>query len=292
MLLAACGSNNVEATVNGVEIMTSDVEGFVYEPSEFTDTPQQFAAYLGQAIQWEAVEQRVSDELAYEPTEEDIEAEVRRVVINAGFLDIPNFLVQQNISEATLNRVAEHLVIQRHLHDLLGPDIEDPTDEAVQEELDTNPARWVSEVCVSHILTLTSSDAEAILEQLDAGEEFADLAIEQSVDTGTAGQGGSLGCADPSGYVLEFADATRTAPIGEVVGPVQSQFGFHLILVESREATPFEDVRAAMRETEIVTAVSEWLNDTVKAAEVTVAEERGSWITDPTPLVQPPAELG
>lgn len=292
LLLAACAGNSVEATVNGVDIMTSDVEGFVYEPSEFTDTPQQFAAFLGQAIEWEAVEQRVSDELGFEPSDEDIEAEVRQVVISAGFLDIPNFLIQQNVSEETLNRAARHLVIQQHLRDMLEPDIEDPTDEEVQEALDANPENWISEVCASHILTLTSADADAVLERLEAGEEFADLAIELSIDTVSAGQGGSLGCADPAGYPFEFAQATRTAEIGEAVGPVQGQSGFHVIQVQSREPTPFEDVRTALKALEVVAAVSEWLEETVKAATVTVAEERGTWVTDPSPFVQPPAQLG
>ena len=293
VLLAACGGgDSVAATVNGEEIMSSEIEGFVHEPTDFDKTPQQFAAYLGQTIQWLAVEQRVIGELGFEPAQDDIDTEVRRVVINAGFLDLPTFLVQQNIAESTLERVAKHLVIQRHLHDMLGPDIEPPTDDEVQQELDENAERWVSEVCASHILVTTVGEAEAALERLDAGEEFADLAAELSQDTSNAADGGSLGCADPDGYVPEFAQATTTAPIGEVTGPVQTQFGAHLILVESRETTPFEEVRDALTDLRTVEAVSEWLADTVKAAAVTVDESRGTWITEPEPLVQPPAELG
>jgi foldase protein PrsA len=292
LLFAACGGDHVEATVNGTEIMTSDVEGFVYELSDIDRTPQQFAVYLGQAIQWEAVEQRVHDELQFEPTQDEIDLEVKRVVLNAGLLDIPSFLVQQNISEATLQRVAKHLVIQRHLHDILAPDIPTPTDEEVQQELDDNPARWVDQVCASHILLLTSDDADAAKARLDAGEDFRDLAIELSTDPGSADAGGSLGCVDPSGFVAEFADAVKTAPIGEVVGPIQTQYGYHLILVESRTTRPFEDVRTAIKEANTLVAVSEWLNDTVKAADVTVSEARGTWVTDPTPMVQPPAQLG
>lgn len=292
LVLSACASNNVEATVNGTEIMTSDVEGFVYELGDFDRTPQQFAAYLGQTIQWEAVEQRVRDELEYGPTQDEIDLEVKRVVLNAGLLDIPSFLVQQNVSESTLNRVAKHLAIQRYLHDLLGEDIETPTDEDVQQELDTNAAGWIDEVCASHILVLTSAQADEVKARLDAGEDFRDLAVEVSLDPGTAERAGSLGCADPAGFPLEFAEATRTAPIGEVVGPVQTDLGSHLILVESRTTTPFEDVRLALEEREVLLAVSEWLNDTVKAADVTVDASRGTWVTDPTPLVQPPPELG
>ena len=175
---------------------------------------------------------------------------------------------------------------------MLGPDVEPPTDEEVQQELDENPGLWVSEVCASHILVTTVSEAEAVLERLDAGEEFADLAAEMSLDTSNAADGGALGCADPDDYVPEFAQATSTAPIGEVTGPVQTQFGAHLVLVESREATTFDEVRDALTDLRTVEAVSQWLADTVKAAAVTVDESRGTWITEPEPLVQPPSELG
>lgn len=290
LLLSACASNRVEATVNGTEIMTSDIEGILYEPAGLD--AQAFAAYLGQAIQWEAITQAARDELGYEPSQDEIDSQVKQAVLAAGFLDIPNYLVQTNISEEALQLFATELAIENHLRGVLGEDIETPTDDEVQEELDTNPAAWVDEVCASHILVLTSAEADEVKARLDAGEDFHDLAIELSIDTATAAQGGSLGCVDPSGYVAEFADAARTAPIGEVVGPVQTQYGSHLILVDSRAATPFEDVRTALEERKTLLAVSEWLNEAVKAADVTVDESRGTWVTDPTPLVQPPAELG
>lgn len=292
-MLAACGSgNSVAATVNDIEITTADVEGLVFEVTDFDRTPQQFAIYLGLSIQWEAIDQRVSGELGFEPSEEAIDAEVRRLVIDAGLLDIPTFLTQQNLSESALRRVASQIVIEQHLHEMLAPDVEPPTDDEVQQELDDNPERWVSEVCASHILVTTVEEAEAALARLDAGEEFGDLAAELSIDTSNAADGGSLGCADPSGYVFEFAQASATGPVGEVTGPVQTQFGAHLILIESREATPLEEVREALAELRTVRVVSDWLTDTVKAAAVTVDESRGTWVTEPVPLVQPPAELG
>lgn len=290
LVLSACASSRVEATVNGTEIMTGDVEGLLYEPVDLD--AQLFAVYLGQAIQWEAIKQAARDEFGYEPTQDEIDSQVKQAVLSAGFLDIPNYLAQTNISEDALQDFATELAIEEYVRDALGDDVEAPTDEEVQEELDTNPAAWVAEVCASHILVLTTAQADEVKERLDAGEDFGELAIELSIDTGTAGQGGSLGCADPAGYVAEFAEVTRTAPIGEVVGPVQTQYGAHLIVVESRTATPFEDVRAGLQERNLLLAVNEWLNDAVKAATVTIDESRGTWVTDPTPLVQPPPELG
>jgi foldase protein PrsA len=290
VVLSACASNSVEATVNGTEIMTSDVEGILYEPTDLDS--QQFAAYLGQAIQWEAITQAARDELGYEPSQDEIDSQVKQAVLAAGFLDIPTYLAQTNISEGALQDFATELAIENRLRDVLGEAIETPTDDEVQEELDTNPAAWVAEVCASHILVLTSGEADEIKARLDAGEDFHDLATELSIDTATADQGGSLGCVDPSGYAPEFAEAAKTAPLGEVVGPVQTQYGSHLILVDSRTATPFEDVRTTLEGRKTLLAVSEWLNGAVKAADITVDESRGTWVTDPTPMVQPPAALG
>jgi foldase protein PrsA len=292
LLLAACGGDSVAATVNDTEITTADVEGLLYEVSDFDRTSQQFAIYLGVTIQWEAIDQRVAEEFGFEPSEEEIDAEVRRLVIDAGFLDIPSYLVQQNISEAALRRIASQIVIEQHLHELFGPDVEAPDDEEVQQEIDESPERWVDEVCASHILVATVEEAEAALVRLDAGESFSDLAAELSIDTSNAEAGGSLGCADPIGYVPEFATATATEPIGEVAGPVETQFGAHLILIESRELTPFEEVRDALKELRTVDAVSDWLTAAVKMAAITVDESRGTWVTEPEPFVQPPPELG
>ncbi len=291
LVLAACGGDSIAATVNDTEITTADVEGLLIEISDFDRTPQQFVTFLGLTIQWEAIDQRVTDELGFEPSEEEIDAEIRRLVIDAGFLDIPSFLAQQNISEAALHRLASQIAIEQHLHELLGPDVEAPGDQEVQQELDESPERWVEEVCASHILVATLEEAEAALVRLDAGEDFGDLASELSIDTSNAESGGSLGCADPIGYVPEFALVTATEPIGEVAGPVETQFGAHLILIESRQSTPFEEIRDALKELRTVDAVSDWLTEAVKMAAVTVDESRGTWVIEPEPHVQPPPEL-
>ena len=293
LLLGACssGGDEVAATVNGTEITVGDVEGLLFEVSDFDREPEAFATYLGVTIQWEAIDQRVNGELGFVPSEAAIDAKVREVVINAGFLDIPTYLQQQNLSEPALRRLASQLVIEEHLHEMLTPEAEQPSDEEVQQELDDNPTPWVTEVCASHILLLTVEEADEALARLGAGEDFAKLATELSIDTASAQDGGSLGCADPGGYVNEFAVAASAGPIGEVVGPVETQFGAHLILVESRDLAPFEDVRAALADRVVFELVSEWLSETVKAAEVTVDESHGTWVTDPVPLVQPPAQL-
>lgn len=108
--------------------------------------------------------------------------------------------------------------------------------------------------CVSHILVETEAEALAAVVRLDAGEDFAELAMELS--TGPSGpQGGDLGCSDPSAFAVEFKDAVEAATIGEVVGPVATQFGFHLILVSGTDLAPPDPTVAQQRAFEGYTAI-------------------------------------
>jgi foldase protein PrsA len=104
------------------------------------------------------------------------------------------------------------------------------------------------DVCAAHILVDTKAKADAIEKQLakakDKKTTFADIAKKESKDTGSGAKGGDLGCAAPSNYVAEFKDAVRTQKIGVIGQPVKSQFGYHIIRVDSREpAKPFAEVK-------------------------------------------------
>ena len=87
----------------------------------------------------------------------------------------------------------------------------------------------------------TQAAAEAILTQLKGGASFATLAQQDSTDKTSGAQGGALGCLAPSEFVAPFQTAADKAPVGTPVGPVHSQFGYHVILVTkatSLDATP------------------------------------------------------
>ncbi len=88
--------------------------------------------------------------------------------------------------------------------------------------------------CSSHILLETEAEANDVIALLADGGDFAELAMEYS--TGPSGPtGGVLGCTDPATFVVEFADAITGAPVGEIIGPVQTQYGFHVITVTGVE---------------------------------------------------------
>lgn len=92
-------------------------------------------------------------------------------------------------------------------------------------------------VCVRHVQAETAEAAKNILAELDDGAEFGELAMERSTDKGSANSGGDLGCFERgrSGSMTEFEKAAFAAKEGEPVGPVASEFGYHVIEVYERK---------------------------------------------------------
>lgn len=131
--------------------------------------------------------------------------------------------------------------------------------------------------CVRHILVETVEEADDILAQLDGGGDFATLAGQYSLDPGSKPDGGDLGCLPSSSYVPEFANAVDNATVGEVVGPVESAFGQHIIVVYDYDVAPVDNAQVAY---------DVWSKDLLDAT-VEVAPGIGTW--DPSTLTIRPA---
>jgi len=126
------------------------------------------------------------------------------------------------------------------------------TDEAIQAAYDATYANAEAETeyNASHILLDTLEEAEATIERANAGEEFAMLASELS--TGPSGpNGGSLGWFGKGVMVPAFEEAVVALEPGTISEPVETQFGFHVILVNEtriKEAPALDEVRAQLRQ--------------------------------------------
>jgi parvulin-like peptidyl-prolyl isomerase len=95
--------------------------------------------------------------------------------------------------------------------------------------------------CTAQILVESEEDARAVLDELAAGADFADVAGERSIDTVSGSEGGVIPC-EPAAtfvesYVPEYVDGALAAEVGVPTEPVLSQFGYHIILVR-----PYDDV--------------------------------------------------
>ena len=122
------------------------------------------------------------------------------------------------------------------------------TDATIQAAYDAKykGAAPLTEYRASHILVVTEEQAKDLKAQLDGGADFAELAKANSTDGSSAG-GGDLGWFGPGMMVKPFEDAVIALQPGQVSAPVQTQFGWHLILLaETRNAAapPLADVSA------------------------------------------------
>jgi len=147
---------------------------------------------------------------------------------------------------------------------------------ALGEALVDSGELTVEAPCVRHILLADEPAAQEVLALLEGGADFAELAAERS--TGPTGpDGGDLGCAPSSGYVPEFAAAVDSATLGEYVGPVETQFGWHVLVVdrfEESELNPGD-------------AIGQRIRDRLEGATVDVDPRIGTW--DPVNLTINPA---
>ncbi len=84
-----------------------------------------------------------------------------------------------------------------------------------------------------HILVPTEDAANSLKQQIEAGEDFAELAKTHS-QCPSGRSGGDLGEFGPGQMVREFDEVVFSAPVNTVQGPVKTQFGFHLIDVTKR----------------------------------------------------------
>ena len=84
-----------------------------------------------------------------------------------------------------------------------------------------------------HILVSTEEQCNDLKSQIEGGADFADLAKQHS-SCPSGAQGGDLGEFGPGMMVPEFDQVVFSADVNTVQGPVQTQFGYHLLEVTSR----------------------------------------------------------
>lgn len=92
------------------------------------------------------------------------------------------------------------------------------------------------------------NDAKDVIRKLSEGYEFADLAKEYSEDTSNKDKGGDLGFFGKGRMVKPFEDAVFNAKPGDIVGPVETRFGFHVIKVESFREVDSKDGKGKDKE--------------------------------------------
>jgi peptidyl-prolyl cis-trans isomerase C len=222
---SAADADPVVASVNGVKIHFSDIQAAAQDvPQQMQQLPpdQLFPILVNQEIDRKALLVAAKHEgLEHDPA-------VAQTMEDAANVKLENAYVQQQISPAV-------------------------TDAAVQAEYNKDYAGkpGPAQVDARHILVKTQAQAQAIIDQLNKGADFATLAKADSIDPG-ASNGGELGWFSQDQMVPAFANAAFALKPGEYTKtPVQSQFGWHVILCEGKRTAPapaLADVQQTIRQ--------------------------------------------
>jgi peptidyl-prolyl cis-trans isomerase C len=184
------------------------------------------------------------------------------------------------------------------------------SDEDLQKLYDTNKKDY-EQVKASHILIAfkgspaaqpgkkelaedeAKAKAEDIKKKIAAGTKFDELAKTESDDKGSGSRGGELGTFGRGQMVEEFEKAAFGAKTGDIVGPVRTQYGYHVIRVDSHESTPFAQVKDTLEKNERQRRLKESLETMKKNANPTFNEAYFAVPPPPAPAMEaapvPPA---
>ena len=265
----------VIAIVNGTNILFSDIQNDMRsmfarmnaQPNQALQ--QQLPKILSQAVQNRIdsllMEKAVSDE-NISVADSDVEKELRQIAASAPNDEkLVDALSKRGVTiEEFRNDLAKNMRTKK-LIDLKTAEVAEATDEDAEKYYKANNTRFIKPetATAKHILIGFTKDDDAAAKKgklekinelrtqiVENNADFSELAKKYSSCPSSA-QGGSLGTFRRGQMVKDFDEVAFTLPIGEVSKPVETRFGYHLILVEKRdkaEVIPFEEVSDKLKE--------------------------------------------
>lgn len=253
--IARTSSDDVAARVSGTEIYQSDVDlaaqeqGIVEEGISLPNTHDKY-----QTIVEELIDQRLlALDAQRQGLNSDREAKIRLA--------------------AARERILGNIRLERYLRDTVN----ETSILRMYEEQAKLAARG-DEVRARHILVEEKSKADEILKKLESGEDFGALAMTHSIDQGSSERGGDLGYFTQDMLNDRFTRPIFNAGKGERVGPIKSEFGWHIAEVLDRRPAPqpdYETLRPKIENFMTFDAIQDLLKDLRDAAEVEIVTDTG-----------------
>lgn len=206
-------------------------------------TPSSYRRYLNLAA-----EQRVVTTATIDPATVGSDIAVTEDMITAYYDDNP--MLYQIPESADV----EYVEIAR---DAVAAEVA-VSEEDLQNYYDSNSDRYLQDEQrqARHILILAGDDEDAarsqaaeLLDRAQAGESFEDLARDNSQDGGTAANGGDLGVLTRTQLPGELGGSIFSMAEGEIVGPIETDFGFHVVRLDrilERGPLPLDQVRGEL----------------------------------------------
>ncbi len=262
-LLALAACSKTAPTDKAAEVAATPAKPPVVTVNGKAISPEMFEDYV------KAVAQKPSSELPPEDIEQIKENLVRVELIaqqaeKDGLTKDPE--VANRLELARLN-IIQQAAAQKYLKDYT------PTEAELRAEYDAQLASSsMVEYQARHILVSGEDVAQKVIQQLDAGQDFATLAKRLSIDKESAKAGGDLGWFAPNRMVKPFADAVALLKKGDYTKtPVQSQFGWHVIqLQNTRDRTPpaFDQVKEQLSQIVLSKKFKAYSDEMIKTAKI------------------------
>lgn len=270
-LLAGCGmikvnpevdKNTVVAKINGEEIKKEEfmkifeVFKVQYEQQFGTDVWERetegkkfidvVREKLLNMIVDEKLQVKKAEELGITVTDDEVNAEIEK---SRKYFDTEEefneFLKGQSMDLEYFKQSMKKELMINKLTDKLTEKVA-VSDEDVKAYYDANQGEFIS-VKASHILLDSKEEAEKILQRVKAGENFNELANQNSKDPSAKQNSGELGYFKHGDMVEPFENAAFAMNPGEISDIVQTDFGFHIIKVEDKKLEKFEDVKEQIK---------------------------------------------
>lgn len=276
LVLVACSSENEDIQNTGDEDVIATVNGKAISKEEYDQAVAYYKDYIeyqyGEGA-WETeatkgltykdyYEDYVMDTMTYRLLLQDA-AEKEGLIVSEEDIqhELDNFKLYFENDAAYKSYLDQGQITEEYIIEELKKDIMvnqyvtekienlNPTDDELQRIFDD--LKMDTKVKASHILVDTEEEALKVIERVNKGEDFAELAKELSTDTGSGPKGGDLDYFTYTTMVQPFSEAAFAMEIGEVSQPVQSDFGYHIIKLTDKivdQAITLESQKAQLSE--------------------------------------------
>lgn len=268
MTMAACGAKETEvATYKGGNVTDKEFNKYlavftIMQPTyeQIIEIPQFKEQLLQQYISYKILSSQASEETK-KAADKDIKEQMKQykaaLKSNA---DLKAAVDAKKVKDKDMeNYLKLGTTVVAHMNSKV-------TDEEMKAEIEKSPIDY-TKVSVRHILISTSTTDPATQEQkelrtdeealarakeakakLVAGGDWAAIAKEYSDDPGSSANGGLYADKRNGDWVEEFKQAAYKQEVGVIGDPVETQYGYHVILVEKREKMTFETLTDTEKE--------------------------------------------
>ena len=297
-LVAGCGNlfDTAAAVVGGRKITMNEVSDALDRFSQTEEYKQLAAqgdaesikrrfeqAYLSQLIRRSVLAPK-AEEFGISVSEEEVQDTIEGIEDDFGSQNaFEEALKEQGLDQEQLEQIVRDRILEDKLREEVTADVEasDADIEAYYEENIDDYRRMRS----SHILVRDFDLADQLSTQLKAAPKrnveglFARLARQHSIDLQSARDGGDQGYTTSGELPDRYERVAVNLKIGEVSGPVQTEEGYHVIMVTDRDVSPLADVRIAiagqLREGAAEETWQDWVTEAYREAEIRVNSRYG-----------------